>query len=106
MFIRYLMECQIALCPLAIRVLHQRKKLISTWTTHLASKAHGSLKVHETISANTMMASSKATRFTTAAANLSLQNHFERQIMKEQILDCLAAIAIGAVFAILLAWRG
>jgi len=26
--------------------------------------------------------------------------------MKEQILDCLAAIAIGAVFAILLAWRG
>lgn len=30
----------------------------------------------------------------------------ERQIMKDQILDCLAAIAIGAVFAILLAWRG
>ena len=27
-------------------------------------------------------------------------------VMKEQILDCLAAIAIGAVFAILLAWRG
>ena len=31
---------------------------------------------------------------------------YERQIMKDQIIDCLAAIAIGAVFAILLAWRG
>jgi len=30
----------------------------------------------------------------------------ERQIMKEQLYDYLAAIAVGAVFAILLAWRG
>jgi len=29
-----------------------------------------------------------------------------KKIMKEKILDVLAAVAIGTVFAILLAWRG
>ena len=64
-----------------------------------------------------MMASLKVSQFLTAVENSFSQNqllnntkrqqiHIERQIMKNQILDVLAAIAIGAAFAILLAWRG